>query len=169
VTGKLSYWAQALDNASPDHIQLYGEELPPDDLVRRQEVVKRVSGVIKQGVRVFDSGGVLLTADAHRFVVEIPSKQRDRAGRVAPVVCYGEYDGYVGEELETRVFAGLAEFAERIGRTLAPEYSELIYAAFVALKKKSLKTKLVHAVTIGATALGFLILVLSYLLASRGA
>lgn len=168
MTVKFSYWAQALDNASSDHILLYGEELSPDDPVRRQEAVKLVSAVVKQGVRLFDSGGLQLTADSQHFVVEIPSAQRDLAGRIAPIICYGEYNDSVIEGLGAEVFAGLTEFGLSIGRTLRPEYSNLTREAFAALKKKSSRTRLARVATIGLLALIFLILALVFGMGVRG-
>lgn len=153
MTSKLSYWAQALDNSSPDHIQLFGEEISPNDPIRRQDAVKLVSAVVKQGTRIFDLGGLKLTADSEQFVIEIPSSQRDVAGRIAPMICHGRYDDSVIDGLATEVFAGLTAFAVRIGRTLPPEYSNLTRDAFSALKKKSSRTRFVRVATIVLLAL----------------
>lgn len=159
-------WAQALDNASPDHFEVQGDELAVSDSARRQEVVSQVSRVIKNGARVYESDGVLLTADARNFVLDVPSAQRDRAGRTAPIVCYGEYDAAFGDELGAAAAVAIDDFARRIGRTLLPEHFELARASFQALKKNSSRTRLVHTIRIGAV--GFALLVLAYWLASRG-
>jgi hypothetical protein len=166
VTEKFILWAQALDNASPDHFDVRGEELSADDSVRRQEAVSSVSSVIKNGTRVYEVSGVLLTADDRHFVLEVPSAQRDRAGRTAPIVCYGDYDAAVGDALGASAAVALDDFAKRIGRTLQPEHFELARASFEALKKKSSTTKLVRTVGIGAAALVLLAIV--YWLAQRG-
>lgn len=151
---KFTLWAQALDNSSPDHFNVRGEELAADDSVRRQEAVSSVSNVIKHGTRCYESGGVLLTADARHFVLEVPSAQRDRAGRTAPIVCYGLYDAKDGETLDDSAAAALNDFAKRIGRTLSPEHLELTRAAFAALKKK--RTKLPRTLKIGVLVLALL-------------
>jgi len=135
VTEMLIFWAQALDNASPDHIDMRGEELSPDDTLRRQEAVSLVSGVVKAGSRIFDQRGVQLTEDGRHFVVEVPSAERDRAGRTAPVVCYGEYDSTVGDALGASVAVGLDDFAKRIGRNILPEHFELARESFAELEK----------------------------------
>lgn len=130
-------WAQALDNTSPDHFNVHGRSLEPDDAVQRQEAVSRVSNVIKNGVRLVENGSVLLTADASHFVVEVPSAQRDRAGRTAPIVCYGDYDSRAGDALGERVAHALDNFAKEIGRTLQREHFELARCSFETPKKKS--------------------------------
>lgn len=166
MTEKFIFWAQALDNSSPDHIEVHGQGLSPDDGARRQKAVSLVSSVVKAGTRVFDSGAVQLTADRNHFVIEVPSAQRDRAGRTAPIVCYGDYDSMVGEALGDSVAVALAEFAERIGRRLQAEHLELARGSFAALKKKSSTRRLARVIGIAAVALA--VLALSYWLASRG-
>lgn len=156
---KFILWAQALDNASPDHFNVHGKVLPPDDTVQRQEAVSKVSSVIKNGTRLFEKSGVLLTADTSHFVIEMPSVQRDHAGRTAPIVCYGDYDATAGNALGASAAVALDGFAKKIGRTLQPEHFEMARASFDALKKKSLKTKIVHFVGIGAMVLVLLVIV----------
>jgi hypothetical protein len=159
VTEKFTLWAQALDNASSDHFALRGEELSPDDSVRRQAAVSSVSSVIKNGTRVCDVRGVLLTVDDRRFVLEVPSAQRDHAGRTAPIVCYGEADTAVTDALGTPAVVALADFAKHIGRTVQPEHLELARGSFEALKKKSSTTKLVRTGGIAGVALVLLAIV----------
>ena len=166
MTDKFILWAQALDNASPDHFDVHGKDLEPDDTVQRQEAVSKVSSVIKNGARLFEQKGVLLTADASHFVVEVPSVQHDRAGRTAPIVCYGDYDTTVGDALGSAAAVALDAFAKKIGRTLQPVHSGLARASFEALKKKSSMTKLVHNVGIGA--MGLVIFAIVYWLVQRG-
>lgn len=141
MTDKFIFWAQALDNASPDHFDVYGNNLAPDDTVQRQEAVSMVSSVIKNGTRLFDKNSVLLTADASHFVLEVQSVQRDLAGRNAPIVCCGDYETITGNALGSSAVIALENFAKKIGRSLQPEYYQLVLASFDALKKKSLKRK----------------------------
>lgn len=159
MTEKFILWAQALDNASPDHFEVHGKDLTPEDTVQRQEAVSKVSSVIKNGERLFEKSGVLLTADASHFVVEVPSVQRDHAGRTAPIVCYGDYDATADNALGACVVVALDEFSKKIGRTLQPEHFELVRSSFDALKKKSLTTKLVRIVGMGALVLVLLVIV----------
>ena len=71
MTDRFILWAQALDNTSPDHFDVYGKSLKPDDIVQRQAAVSKVSSVIKNGVKLIEKGSVLLTADASHFVIEV--------------------------------------------------------------------------------------------------
>ena len=146
MTDKFILWAQALDNTAPDHFDLYGKSLDPEDTVRRQEAVSKVSSVIKNGVRLIEESSVLLTADASHFVIEVPSAQRDCAGRTAPIVCYGNYQTTAGDVLGKSVSDELEDFAKRIGRTLQQEHFELARSSFETLKKKSSTKKLVSMV-----------------------
>jgi hypothetical protein len=173
VREKFILWAQALDNASPDHFDFRGEELSADDSRRREEAVSLVSSVIKKGRRVYPDkvsdpdkvSGVVLTADDGHFVLEVPSAQRDRAGRIAPIVCYGDYNAAGGDALGDSAADALYKFATRIGRTLQPEHLERARASFKALKKKSPTTKILRTVGIGAAAL--VLLALLHWLAQR--
>jgi hypothetical protein len=162
---KLILWAQALDNTCPDHFDVRGEEIPADDSSRRQEAVSSVSAVIKNAKGIYKGNGILLTADAHHFVIEVPSAQLDCAGRTAPIVCYGAYDAAVGDELVTSVAIALEHFARRINRTLQPDHLKLVRTAFEDLKKKSSETKFKRTVWIGAGVV--LLLAIVYWLSQR--
>lgn len=140
---KSIFWAQALDNSSPDHIEIGGEKLRSDDLLNRQKAVSLVSQVIKSGACVFSERGVRLTADNQHFVVEVLSVQQDRAGRAAPIICYGD----VVMTAET-VTEGINKFANQIDRSLQSEHLELVQKSFVILKKKFRVKKIVRMAAI---------------------
>ena len=125
TTTKFTFWAQALDNSSLDHIEMRGEELLPVDSKRRERAVSLMSSVMKSGTRVFQNMGVQLTANDQQFVIEVPSAQRDQAGRIAPIVCYGEYNSAAGAALGVSVVAGLEAFRKRIGRNIERDDLEL--------------------------------------------
>ncbi len=156
MNGKLVFWAQALDNASPDHIAFQGEDVSPNDEVRRQQAVSLVSSVVKGGTPVFVEDGFQLTEDGHRFVVEVPSGERDREGRIAPIVCCGEYDATVNEALSAHVAAGIGNFANSIGRTTHAKHLEMTLKAFAALKKKSSTRRLRRTIGIAGLIFGLL-------------
>lgn len=160
MTAALIFWAQALDNASPDHIEMHGEELSAYDTVRRQQAVALVSNVIKTGRTIFELDGVQLSVNAQHFVIEVPSAQRDRMGRTAPIVCFGARDQAADDALGAAVAAGIDGFATRIGRSLGPEHLELARKSFSDLKKKPFQRQ-----PIGVTAIiaaGLLLLVAGY-------
>lgn len=166
MTDKFVLWAQALDNASPDHFEVHGKILAPDDTIQRQEAVSLIARVIKTGARIDEKCGVLLTADDSHFVVEVPSAQRDIAGRGAPIVCYGAYESAVGDLLGASAAVALDDFAKRIGRTLLPEHFEIARESFEILKKKITTARLVR--TAGVVTVGLMLLVIAYLLTQGG-
>jgi hypothetical protein len=156
VIEKLIFWAQALDNSSPDHIDEHGEELSSTDTVRRQEVVSLVSEVIKRGARIFDQEGVRLTEDGRSFVVEVPSTKADRIGRSAPIICYGDYDSTVDEMFGATVAENIESFAHRIGRTILPEHCVRTRDSFGVLKKKYSMRRLLRLALVAALVLSLL-------------
>jgi hypothetical protein len=163
---KFTLWAQALDNTAPDHFDVRGRDLDANETVLRQTAVSNVSNVIKNGRRIYDQDGVLLTVDTSNFVVEVPSVQRDRTGRTAPIVCHGVYDAGAADSDSASAVAALNDFATRIGRTLQPEHLTLVRLSFEVLKKKSPTTRSARAAPIGVVALVLLTIV--WWLAKRG-
>jgi hypothetical protein len=55
MNARIILWAQALDNISPDHIEVTGPKLT------REAAVSHVYGVIEHGKRVYAVDGVQLT------------------------------------------------------------------------------------------------------------
>jgi len=159
MTEKFIFWAQALDNSSPDLITVRGEAIGADDSLRRQKAVSDVSHVVKSGNRIFDTRGVQLTADAQNFIIEVPSVQQDRDGRTAPIVCYGQYDREIIANLSDYVADSLCEFVRESGRSIKPEHIELVHQAFSELKKKNQKRRIAFGTVIGAAALTIAILI----------
>ena len=84
--------AQALDNASPNHFEVEGREVLVQEIDHRQRIVSQVSEVTKEGIKILDTSGISMTVDKQYFVIEVTTVQRDIAGRLAPVLCYGSYD-----------------------------------------------------------------------------
>ncbi len=140
------FWAQALDNSAPDHIEFEGETLLPEDTKRRQDAVSLVSSVVKAGHRLYSQNGVLLTVHGDRFVLEIPSAERDRAGRTAPIILCGQHSSRVDDGLASMIIVDADDFAKRIGRTVGVEHFDGARAAFQALKKNSSRRKIAIAV-----------------------
>lgn len=135
-----SFWAQALDNTSPDLFELDGRALPPVDIAGREAVATQASNVVENGVRVFESGDVHLTRNRNYFVLEVPSVQHDELGRIAPIVCLGRFES-IDDLSAADIFASTQRFAHRIGRNLHPACAELMAIAFETLKKKSPRIK----------------------------
>ncbi len=134
---KFMFWAQALDNASPDHIYCHGKLLLPDDGSDRQEVVSFVSAVVRYGKRIFIEDGVRLITHKKKFVIEIPSMEQDVLGRSAPIICSGVL---VAEDREfyRSITQGIVDFSHQIGRTILPAHLNLVRKA-IYIQKKSAK------------------------------
>jgi len=157
---KFILWAFALDNTSPDHFEVRGRVLDAADTSQRQEAVSFVSSVVRREKWTFKERGMRLTADGSHFLLEVPSEQRDSAGRTAPIVCCGDYEATICEALGASTAVALNDFAKRIGRTLSPAHLDLVPVFFDNLKKKSSTKKLLRALLMGIA--GFLLLSLLY-------
>lgn len=136
MSWELVYWAQALDNTAADHVELRGEQLRPEETQRRQEAASLIAGVTRTRRPPIIEGVVKLIYDGNRFVVEVPSREQDRVGRIAPLLCCGEHRVRSGENLGAAVASGLSGFARRIGRSMDPEQGASIRRAFDTIKKK---------------------------------
>ncbi len=165
MTSNLILWAQPLDNTSPDHIESPGEVVSSERPERRERAVSTVYSVATAGKRIFSKGGVQLTDDGRRFLVEVLSDQRDQAGRAAPIVCCGKYDPSFDDGSGAKVVININEFAQRIGRTITPEKLDLMKQAFVLLKKKRQRKRLVGI--LGFLALALALMALFYLVVWR--
>lgn len=163
MTSSYNYWAQALDNSSPDHIILNGKETLPEDQKSRSQVASQVSNIIKKGTRLFEGSGLRLTVDSHQFVIEIPSIEVDVAGRTAPIICAGDFRDASIDHIASEVSESLLVFASKINRTLSPEYSELTFKAFEVLKKK-LRTRRLLLLTFSVVSIALLLQAISYLM-----
>lgn len=130
-------WAQPLDNRAPDHVEKKGRLLDPrTDAAHREAAVSSVAGVIKHGAVAYSREHIKLTEDRGRFVIELPSAQRDERGRIAPIVGLGELPPTIDDGFGSTVAIELEEFARRIGRTVEPEHMSDVRAAFAEQKKK---------------------------------
>lgn len=135
---ELIFQAQALDNVSADHICMNDEDLSPEDSDRRQRAVSAIAEVVKSGkILVAEINGVRLTTNWRHFVLEIPSKESDFAGRIAPIVCYGQCEYGPGEEIYESVISDVKQFAGRIRRSIGDDQIEHLRKSFQELKKKS--------------------------------
>jgi hypothetical protein len=124
-------WCQALDNQSDDHIELNGAMLTGDDNMKRQQAVSAVSSVIKSGRKLYSKDDVILTADKSSFCIEVPSEQKDVAGRIAPMI----YVDDISTSSSASVSTKLSSFAFKVGRTISGQSLILVKEAFSKLKK----------------------------------
>ena len=147
-------WAQALDNTSPDEI-----EVPGDDLTR-EDVVAHVYRVIEVGKRIHASNNVKLISHRDQSVLEVISTVRDQAGRSAPIVCYVRHETSLTNSTASELAISFAQFGAKIGRDLPEGYDVEIARAINALKKNS-RTKLTRTLVV-VTLAGAALAVLAY-------
>jgi hypothetical protein len=96
----------------------------------------------------------------------VPCAERDRADRIAPIICCGEYNRVMDDAFGASVAEDISSFARRIGRTILPQHMGVVRGAFGNLKKK--EKRMLAGWGIALAALVLLVLVLAYVLASRG-
>ena len=160
------FWAQALDNSSPDHIRMEENDLTSEEADQRQKAVSLVSAVVKTGRCVFEKQNVRLFDDGKHFVIEITSAQCDQIDRTAPIVCYGEYDKNICETLGDGITNHLQQFTEAIGRSIGPDQTKQVNESIEQLKKNISKRKL-HVIGKIAIVISLLLLSLLYHLLSK--
>lgn len=114
---KLSFWAQSLDNQSPDILVKYGEELSNDKL--RQELVSEINEVTtKKEISPSDSSVTIRYSDP-KFVIEAIPTEKDQVNRIAPIVIYGELrDDFSLEWIEEACDEIKKVVSDKIKRTL---------------------------------------------------
>lgn len=84
----LSFWAQSLDNQSPDVIFKDGEELSDDEL--RQKLVSEIYEVPKSNIKVLPAASSVTVRYSYpKFVIEAVPTEKDQVNRLAPIVIYG--------------------------------------------------------------------------------
>lgn len=147
-------WAQALDNTSPDEI-----EVPGDDMTR-EDAVAHVYRVIEAGKRIHASKNVKLISYRNQSVLEVISTVRDQAGRSAPIVCYIRHETSLTDNSASELAASVGQFGAKIGRDLPEGYDVEIARAINALKKNS-RTKFTRTLVV-VTLAGAALAVLAY-------
>lgn len=84
----LSFWAQSLDNQSPDVIFKDGQELSDDEL--RQKLVSEIYEIPRSNMSVLPSdSSVTVRYSYPKFVIEAIPAEKDQVNRLAPIVIYG--------------------------------------------------------------------------------
>ena len=84
----LSFWAQSLDNQSPDLIFKDGIELTDDE--SRQNIVSEIYEVPKSNIDVLPTNSSITARYSYpKFVIEAIPAEKDQVNRLAPIVIYG--------------------------------------------------------------------------------
>jgi hypothetical protein len=114
----LSFWAQSLDNQSPDIIFKDGEELSDDKL--RQKLVSEIYEIPKNNIEVLSANSAVTVRYSYpKFVIEAIPTEKDQVNRLAPIVIYGILPDNLSEIWIKEVCTGIEDFvSNRLKRTL---------------------------------------------------
>jgi hypothetical protein len=114
----LSFWAQSLDNQSPDIIFKDGEELSDDNL--RQELVSEIYKIPKNNIEILSTDSAVTARHSYpKFVIEAIPTEKDQVNRLAPIVIYGVLPDNLSEIWIKEVCTGIEDFvSNRLKRTL---------------------------------------------------
>ena len=118
---ELSFQAQSLDNLALDPMEVNGCPLEEKDKEERKRLVQRIDQVSKSGTRVFSEGSISAFRLGNEFILEIPSDQKDSAGRIAPIICYGHVSRESEKSWPDEVVSAIRDFANRIGRGVSDQ------------------------------------------------
>lgn len=142
----LGFWAQALDNRSPDLMRLGGKDLPPGH-PSRDEVASRASDISMHGDLLHQTEAVRLTARGDAFLLVVVPEAKDVDGRLSPISIVGRglpSDPRDVPALVEHIRTELTAFASSSGRPLQSALSAALRQAFEAsAQKKKPSTRLV--------------------------
>ena len=132
---RLAFRGQSLDNESPDPVRQNNETIPDTDREARQDIARRISDVARYGKRrslqsrtCHATGpAALLFHFKDEFAFTIPAEQRDRIGRVSPIVCYGHFGDDHAKDWPRHVVCQLRVYAGSIDRTILPDQCVEVY------------------------------------------
>lgn len=133
---KLSFIAQRLDNQEPDHMELEGRRLTEEDVDKRQKLDRQISEVSWDGSQVVSKEHHAAFLLDDKFLLKTPPKERDEAGRISPILCYGRVPPKPSESWPDDVVKELIAFAGRIKRTVPEKSAEVARCAVKAVVKK---------------------------------
>lgn len=114
----LFFWAQSLDNQSPDVIFKGGEELSDDEL--RQKLVSDIYEVPKSNIeRLTADSSVTVRCSYPKFIIEAIPTEKDQVNRLAPIIVYGKLPSNGSEVWSKEVCSEIKDFvSSRLKRTL---------------------------------------------------
>jgi len=155
------FWAQNLDNSSPDHIFIDTNELDPiKQSAKRKEIVTLVSKITANIKPRIVGEYVKIYLGEDNFVLTAILPDPDVLKRKSPVLCYGELANPDDESFSNEAFSLISNFIEKINRTFPSEIEKEVKQALRVAKKKPL---LQRKTAIVAILLFFVLLFLAFL------
>lgn len=141
---KTILWAQALDNTSPDHIRVDGEDLRENDM-KRQEAVSFVSNFPNSGSH-YENNGFSLTINRQEYKIQVLSIERDSSGRLAPIIFWGNIQKDALKDTG-EIKINIENFARKINRNIQKDHLNFIDYSFAQKNQKKNK-KILAAIII---------------------
>lgn len=137
-----AFQAQSLDNRSPDLLRLAGSL---DELrgPAREQTYSAMADISSLGETLFSQDGVRLVAKGGSAVLQVVPKERDEAGRLAPIICWvetGASDAAAAGDADA-VWASVLRFSEAIGRSYTDTTRSAVYGALDVFKKKNRRSR----------------------------
>lgn len=132
-----AFQAQPLDNRSPDLLRLAGSL---DELrgPAREQTYSAMADISSRGETLFFQDGVRLVAKGSSAVLQVVPKERDDAGRLAPIMCWVETaspDAAAAGDVDA-VWASVLRFSEAIGRSFTDNTRSAVCGALDVFEKK---------------------------------
>lgn len=156
------FWAQSLDNSSPDYIYVDRKALNPKKYsAERRKVVSQISNVTKNVDAIATGKNVKIFIGKEEFALSIILPEVDELNRKAPILCYSKLPDPGDQYFSKRALLFIHEFVEGIGRTLPNSTTDEIFAALSLAKKK--RTLSGRTIVVGLLILFILLLLLAVL------
>ena len=160
----LSFRSQSLDDQSPSPVEVNNQRLAEEDVKERQEFAQKISKVSLDGTEVFSEGLHTASLYGDEFLLQTPSDQKDDAGRISSIVCYGHVPEKPPASWSGEVVKAVVGFAERIGRTISPENQEIAGRGVDAISAEAQKKRKMRVTVRNLLwGLGVLVIVVSVL------
>ena len=149
MTSPFSFRLQAADGLSPAHLEVEGRSVPDDAERERATAAEQIVTIGEHGKVVHEQGGAELLRRGDWVMIKVHANERDDAGRLAPILGWGQVAGGDLEEVGHALLTGLQQFAERTGCTANVEHVAALERAFREEKKHRARKRIGSAVAIG--------------------
>lgn len=134
---KITFWAQSLDNVSPDliEIDMDGQILEPN-LLEREDIVNTISRIsLSRRVEVSTKFVTIYVYDSDFILKTFPEK-RDQAQRRSPIIAYGTLPEKITDPWVLDFTKSLYSFGDRIGRPLESKIQAEIDDDFIRIQNR---------------------------------
>jgi len=138
------FFAQSLDNKSPDIIAVGRKLLSTEDTLVRDQAMGKMTTISSKGEVVYRSNAgevsAILDQSGEAFLLEIVPLEKDTIGRKAPIICFGDIPDASNENWIVSLVSELNNFIDEVGRKTNSENDKWIREALHGLIKKKQKS-----------------------------